>query len=260
MKAVPLIVHLPDTRGVTLSPFGSGNRKLGVGVYTYSRLPGRGTFLGTCPGSTLECESICYAKRVTGIVRDLWAENSKVEYVPDLPADCALLRIHVSGDFDTKNYIQQWINRLMARPDVTAWAYTRSWRVPALLPLLEELRALPNMQLFASMDPSTPDVPPMGWRRAWIKREAPNRDRLDDGDMGAWPVELRLQGEGDNLTAGTEHPLTEPGSLVQGSQWTLTPAYVCPEETGRKPDCVSCGYCFEGQKHDVVFLEHKGKE
>jgi len=33
-------------------------------------------------------------------------------------------------------------------------------------------------------------------------------------------------------------------------------SYLCPEETKRKKDCVSCGYCFEGQKHDVTFLKH----
>jgi hypothetical protein len=35
-----------------------------------------------------------------------------------------------------------------------------------------------------------------------------------------------------------------------------TPSYVCPEETGRKPDCESCRYCFHGQRNDVTFLEH----
>lgn len=62
--------------GVVVSPFGRGNLKIGSGVYTYSRLPGHpsrpalGTapelYLeqrGTCPGSSPECEAICYASR-----------------------------------------------------------------------------------------------------------------------------------------------------------------------------------------------------
>jgi len=32
--------------------------------------------------------------------------------------------------------------------------------------------------------------------------------------------------------------------------------YACPEQTGRKADCASCGYCFFGQKHNVAFKPH----
>lgn len=237
MKAEPMIVYLPDTRGVELSRYGCGNMKLGLGVFTYSRLAGGET--GTCPGSTEECEAICYAKRTRGVVRDeVYIQNTVRDDVPPIPATCSILRIHVSGDFDTVDYIQSWITRLTERPDVTCWAYTRSWRVPELLFDLEQLRSLPNMQLFASMDPSTPDVPPVGWRRAWIWRDAPN---------GHWPMESRLTFI-DAKLFDSHNQITFDGGR----------SYVCPEETGRKADCLSCGYCFEGQKHDVTFLEHGG--
>ena len=75
-------------------------------------------------------------------------------------------RIHVSGDFDTAPYIRRWIALIQSRPDVLFFAYTRSWRVSRLLTALEELRALPNMQLFASTDPSIPEAIPVGWRPA----------------------------------------------------------------------------------------------
>lgn len=224
-----LVVHLPDTRGVEISPYGKGNLKIGAGVFTYSRIAGKENG-GTCPGSTPECEAICYAKRITGPVRDQYWRNSTSSYVPPIPEDCKLLRIHISGDFDTTPYIENWIIRLQERPDVTAWAYTRSWRVSELVDPLERLRALPNMQLFASMDVSTVEFPPPGWRIAWIDEDS------------------RIHGQGDNRLA--MHSYTE------SPFYDRYPAYVCPEQTGRKINCAECRYCFDGQKHDVVFLRH----
>jgi hypothetical protein len=269
----PLIVYLPDTRGVEISRYGRGNLKLGASVYTYSRPAGdkwRGIIdssagrlktkqdWGTCPGSTDECEKICYAKRIGGPVWDVYKRNA-FDDVPPIPDDCTLLRLHVSGDFDTVAYIENWIARLLERttmrfaleenfslhngpqgaapvvrtlPPVMCWTYTRSWRVPELLPALERLRALPNVQLFASLD-STSELPPAGWRRAWI-----------DGD-------LRLANfDGVQWTYGP-HPASDNQLGPDGIM-----SYVCPEETGRKPDCESCRYCFEGQHNDVTFLKH----
>ena len=233
-----LLVVIPDTRGVEVSPYGGGNMKLGLGVRTYSRLPGHpsrkalggGSYYedrGTCPGATAECQAICYAARPVaeaGPVRDMWELNSMSESVPPIPDDCKLLRIHVSGDFTTVNYIDGWIVRLKERPDVTAWAYTRSWRVPELLPALERLRVLPNIQLFASMDSSTKDLPPTGWRRAWI-----------DGDH---------RGNKFGHDASIRNTFDDSRT------------YVCPEETGDKPNCEECGYCFRGKRNDVTFLKH----
>lgn len=166
-----LSVYLPDTRGVSISRFGKGNFKLGPNVFTFSRMPG-----STCPGKTDWCEAVCYAERVVGEdtnpVAGVWRLNSYYDDVPpELPKGCQLLRLHVGGDFSSRVYIQEWI-RVLSRPeyrDVKVWAYTRSWRLPRLLESLEALRALPNVQLFASMDPSTTDMPPDGWRVAWIE-------------------------------------------------------------------------------------------
>lgn len=215
-----LTVNIPDTRGVEISRYGKGNLKIGPNVYTYSMLP-----ITTCPGSTEWCRESCYAKRVVdeeGIVSYIWDLNSRTPDVPPIPNDCKLLRIHVSGDFNSVEYIEQWIKRLEERPEVQVWAYTRSWRVPELLPHLEKLRAMSGVNLFASMDESTEEMPPDGWRRAWI-----------DGDK-------RLE------------------SVSEHNQRTIDykPSYICPEETGRKKDCESCGYCIFGHVGDVTFLKH----
>lgn len=155
-------VYLPDTRDVEIARYMKGNTKLGANVYTYSRLP-----VQTCPGRTTWCEASCYAKRIQGPVRQVYAMNH-TESVPPIPEECGRLRIHVSGDFTTNLYIRNWISRLLERPDVQAWSYTRSWRVSNLLENLEILRDLPNMELFASMDIETLKSPPHGWRCAWI--------------------------------------------------------------------------------------------
>lgn len=246
-----LVVYLPDTRGVTVSRFGFGNLKIGRDVHTYSRLPGHPAapalgmparpdwryedVQGTCPGASKECQAICYAARpVTekGVVYEMWKRNSLVETVPEeLPPGCTHLRLHISGDFTSTPYIDGWTALLARAPHVRVWAYTRSWRVAALLPALDALRALPNVQLFASMDSSTVDLPPAGWRIAWIA-----------GDQRL--VEL-----------GTQTPLTDPVR----HRVHATPhgySFTCPEETSHVPDCRACRYCFDGQRNDVTFLRH----
>lgn len=255
-KRKQLTVYIPDTRGVTISRYGIGNLKIGPGVYTYSRLPGAPTDValgmparpdwryvdvkGTCPGATQECQAICYAARpVTekGVVFAMWAINSATEDVPEIPEDCKILRIHISGDFSSVQYIRNWIDRIRERPDVTVWAYTRSWRVAALLPSLEELRTMPNVQLFASMDKSTQEDPPAGWRAAWIANDA----RLSTRDYDS-PV--------DFLNVDRNHYANVDGSEA------IRLSYTCPEETGHKPNCLECTYCFDGAQHDVTFIQH----
>jgi hypothetical protein len=269
MKVDPkkLVVYIPDTRGVTISRFGFGNLKIGPNVFTYSRLPGsperpalgteahylitdREGFLrsdysgpwlpkGTCPGSSPECEAICYAKRPVaeeGAVHEMWKLNSQTEDVPtSFPDGCTLVRLHVSGDFTSVAYIEGWIRLCEANPDVRVWGYTRSWRVPELLPGLERLRALPNVQLLASMDVSIPELPPDGWRRAWI-----------DGDPRAGET-LRVPAHDDGATFAAFQ-------LLQTSDGVKS--LICPEETKAVPNCESCGYCFKGQRNDVTFLKH----
>lgn len=230
-------IYLQDTRGVELSRYMKGNTKLGEGVYTYSRLPGNDEF-GTCPGSSEECEAICYAKRIDGVVKAMYAQNSYTDDVPEIPSDAKLLRLHVSGDFNSHDYVINWITRMVGRPDVTMWTYTRSWRVPTLLPALEALRGLPNVQMFASMDQSITEEPPKGWRRAWI-----------DGDA--------RQGE-----THTTLPAHTDGARLYFTDWQLqqtqdgTKALICPEETKAVSDCAACGFCWKGQQNDVVFLKH----
>ena len=217
-----LAVHIPDTRGVHVSPWGRGNLKLGQGegFYTYSKLPGLPSpHGGSCPGATDTCLRVCYAFRVreTPLVWQMWEENTKQGcLLPRLPRDAEIVRLHVAGDFDTKLYVTAWYLAAEVHPDVHFFGYTRSWRVPELLPELEKLRALPNVQLFASVDASDSkyDWPSRDWRWAWLG--AP--------DAPPW--------------------------------WYADKPYRCPEEDGRKKSCEECNYCILGRRGDVVFQIH----
>jgi len=75
-----------------------------------------------------------------------------------------VIRIHSSGDFYSNEYINLWIKIIDNNPQAKFWAYTRSWRVTDLLPSLEELHSLKNLQLFASADKDSLIPPPRGWR------------------------------------------------------------------------------------------------
>jgi hypothetical protein len=264
-KRHQLTVYLPDTRGVTVSRFGVGNLKIGLGVHTYSRLPGSPErtalgaerspgWMGTCPGATKECQEICYAARPVaenGPVAQMWRLNSITDDVPmELPPGCTMLRLHISGDFSSRGYIDGWFALLAGRPDVKVWAYTRSWRVAELRPALDRLRALPHVQIFASVDRSTDtaeitsittDYAKAGrqpWRLAWIDGDV-RGDRYNHNLS-------RIENERPHVLGKFPLRLTQFGAK----------SLVCPEETGEKANCVECRYCFDGRRNDVTFLKH----
>ncbi len=238
-----LAVYLIEDAGATISPWGRGNSKLGPTVFTYSKLPGR--VGGSCPGSSPECEMVCYAKRVvTGSppVWSLWTRNTlRGDAVPELPAGAEIVRFHVSGDFDTPQYVLNWCVLVGKHPDVKFFGYTRSWQVPAMQNVLGHLRDRPNVQLFASVDSTMDGLPPKGWRRAWL-----------DTDPRATKHTIREPGP-----EGKNEGVYIAGSF--GSSELDSSAYICPEESGRKPSCVACNYCITGQRGDVIFPIHEGE-
>ncbi len=150
-----------------------GNSKVG-NVRTFS-LPA----YATCPGASAWCLKHCYAARIERIrpnCRMAYARNLALSLDPEtfvhrmlksLPEDTPLVRIHVGGDLYSIDYIQAWEEICHARPLTRFWSYTRSWTLSKMLPLLERLKDLPNVQLFASVDTDMP-MPPMGWRKAFI--------------------------------------------------------------------------------------------
>lgn len=135
----------------------------------------------TCPGRSDWCMAYCYNADPRSDVYPVakWMENLRLFEASPQEAEQfivsvinaqekpAAVRIHSSGDFYSIGYINCWINIVSECPDVRFWAYTRSWTDSTLLPALESLRGLPNVQLFASWDATMPR-PPDGWRLSII--------------------------------------------------------------------------------------------
>ena len=154
-----------------------GNRKVGR-VYTFS-LP----TLKSCPGASDWCREHCYASRYEKFrpsVREAYSRNWRISQRPGqlvnhvlnaLPLYAGHMRIHVAGDFFSKEYIEAWRLICELRPNTQFWAYTRSWVIPELWDALDELRQLPNIQLFASVDAGMPN-PPENWRKAFIESDS----------------------------------------------------------------------------------------
>lgn len=94
------------------------------------------------------------------ILRRLYGE------IRALPAG-AVIRIHTSGDFHSRQYVAMWYVLARYNPGVSFFAYTRSWRVPDLVTALDLLRGLPNVTLWASTDETTGQAPD-GWPEATI--------------------------------------------------------------------------------------------
>ena len=153
---------------------GRGNIKLGPSVPTFSLPSGL-----TCPGATRWCLKHCYAfrmERLRGNCRRAFSQNLVLSWHPSrfidimvatIPSTASCMRIHVGGDFYARSYVDAWRTVCENRPQTRFWAYTHSWSVPALLPALERLNALANVQVFASVDPDMPP-PPSGFRLAFV--------------------------------------------------------------------------------------------
>lgn len=146
------------------------NSKLGEGIASFSLQAG-----STCPGASAFCASACYAKK--GFIMfpqnqaryaKNFAESLTDNFVDKLveeihTAGVRTVRIHPSGDFYSIEYVRAWTQAAKRLPWVRFFGYTRSWRIPSFMPALEELRALPNVVIYASMDDSMHDKLPEGW-------------------------------------------------------------------------------------------------
>jgi len=153
--------------------FSEKNRKLGE-IFSFS-LPS----YDSCPGASTWCRKHCYAHRYERVrpnctrayQKNLAIAKCSKKFIKTmigvLPRLFTCMRLHTAGDFFSAQYIDAWSHICTAFSQTKFWAYTRSWTSPELLPPLNQLRTLKNVQLFASIDPSMPS-PPAGWRIAFV--------------------------------------------------------------------------------------------
>ncbi len=209
-----------------------GNAKLGRKVWSFSLAA-----VATCPGATAVCMKHCYARGgLFGLpsVRDnrrRCYEASKAKtFVADMTAllrenFVELMRLHVEGDFYAASYVKKWTKIAAANRKTTFLAYTRSWRVPGMIPALAEFGRTPNVRLWFSADAETGQPPRLDGVRGVAYMS------VNDGDLPAYPADLVFRDREQTVMK-------------------FTPAgdFVCPYEQGvkKKPKitCSRCRYCF----------------
>lgn len=214
---------------ICLSP---GNSKLGkTGKFYKSVFVWNLPSVVTCPGASSWCLTHCYnadareAKfPVEEWLKNWWMTLNRPEILKDTIAQqivdaekpCAI-RIHSSGDFYSKAYINFWIDIISSVDDTFFWAYTRSWADTDLFPVLDKLRSIKNMELFASWDSTMKDYPPTEWRRSYVYID---------------------------ISSAQEHRIRD------------SRAFICPEQEGTIQDCASCGFCMRKLNKDILFYFH----
>jgi hypothetical protein len=216
---------------------GRGNRKVGRTVSVFN-LP----VFDTCPGKTPSCEANCYADKGHFRWPDtkrLYAENLRAaksdKFVEKIIAKlrkrrASKVRIHSSGDFFSPEYVLKWFAIASALPNVKFWCYTRSWRMPDILPELVRLASLSNVRVWFSCD-----------RDTGLPAAVPN--------VQAWWLQIEDE----------EPPVAEPGQMAIPRAFRtkrkdrkpanrIGLAMICPTYTGLKADahvtCETCRICF----------------
>lgn len=210
------------------------NTKLGPGIYSFS-LPA----VATCPGRTPLCESHCYARQghyhhvnVQTFHRKCLQAARGAWFALRLAAEIklrrvAVLRLHAAGDFYSPEYTRAILMVVRACPRTRFFAYTRSWRVPEIAPLLAKLARLPNMRLWYSCD-----------RDSGVPSRVPRRVRL------AWmQTDLEPLPDGTDLVFRTDPLRRRPGKYADG-------VLVCPKENGSHAQlsCTTCRLCWQDLK------------
>lgn len=156
-----------------------GNTKLGEFISGWA-LPA----VTTCPGATTVCRKVCYADtgrfRFSSVRRRLqWnlTQSRRDDFAERMlwevrQRGVIVLRLHTSGDFYDRAYAEKWLTILKGARRPRFFAYTRSWAVSEIAPVLEEMATLSCMRLWYSYDRRGPPakIPP-GVRLAYLQTD-----------------------------------------------------------------------------------------
>lgn len=208
----------------------------------------------SCPGATEVCEGVCYAGKLEKLfpnMRVVMQANfdalinasfsdmveSLNAMIQDFRADCdkhnadKSFRIHHDGDFFSRQYASAWAWVCKLNPDITFWAYTRSF-IPGHN-VVDILEGIPNLALYISVDRAN-----LEWAKI-IRQEYPRTVKW------AFLGETAESTKADMLTMSDK------------------PGAICPENVKRIPlitenggACFSCQLCVKG-KADVRFAVKK---
>jgi len=185
---------------------------------------------------TPACSGPCYSAFLESLrpsLRDRYQRNLELSQRRDFARlvraflilrNVRVARIHTGGDFYAAAYARKWLTVMRRAPTVRFYFYTRSWRVPAILKVLEEMAVLSNVRAWFSCDHDTgvPARVPVGVRLAWLMT-APD-DRPPHADL-----------------------VFRTRPLRRTVQKRVGLALVCPTEngaTGHRTDCERCRVCW----------------
>jgi hypothetical protein len=166
-----------------LLKWGGANRKLGQSIWSFS-IPA----IKTCPGATAFCKLACYVLKGRTATKGVQKAYEAARLFSTTPAFVGaviafvrlvgppIVRIHVSGDFYSAEYVRKWAEIARKCPGTVFYAYTRSWRDKAILPELRKFSRIPNVQLFWSEDRETGRSP----KTKGVQRAFMVKDRSDD--------------------------------------------------------------------------------
>ena len=143
------------------------------------------------------CRARCYAKRgffhmpnvkQSHIRNYQFSQTNEFEHwmMAELTASFVrVMRVHAAGDFYDVDYVRKWVRIASKHQWRTFFAYTRSWRSEEMLPELVKLGALPNFQLWWSIDRETGPAPLIrGIRRAYMAIDDVDAEHApDDCDL-----------------------------------------------------------------------------
>ena len=206
----------------------------------------------TCPGMTKACDK-CYAFNLmqaypavdAKYLRNLEFADSEAfvtHMVRSIPKRCEF-RIHVSGDFYSLEYIANWRKIIAARPDVTFYAYTRSWMIPELWSKLRALHVnFENVNINLSVDefsgpPKVFGASVFRWVYMTIDDTEPNWMRKGDVTLRATHIGHKRKRKNDRKK-GIDPNIRAP--LLH----SIGKATVCPMQRGRDlPKTFTCSTC-----------------
>lgn len=202
------------------------NGKLGSSIFHFD-LPA----ITTCPGRSHVCERLCYATHgrfVTRAVKRRLVRCHRASLRPNFAErvirevksrGVIVCRVHVSGDFYSADYARAWLAVLEACPKTRFYAYTRSWRVEGISPVLEAMAALENTRLWYSTDQETgePESVPEGVRLAYLQHTP---------EAVPQKSELVFRPRGMRRQPRVGLPL------------------ICPQETHKDVNCGNCQLCW----------------
>lgn len=217
----------------------------------------------SCPGKTETCENICYAFRLeraytstanllkhnlenlqatgdsvvkmevllTELVQEYLDSHNRIEKLRGETYKKAF-RIHWDGDFYSINYAKAWAKVIKEFPEVSFWAYTRSFRSP--VNVVPHLYNIDNLALYLSVDKDNLA------EAKKITKKYPN-------------VRVAALGTSFAVAAST---------IMHPSVGRNAPK--CPEQTGRyalveegEGACIKCNMCVEGTNNVLFSISKK---